>query len=115
MSLRNRCGGKLFGSKALAKQTPHANLRSYILLALTATLFLRLRAMTRPYLFIFAQAHDEFRIPELQSIAEIYGFKLDIPSDFDRSRPFAILQLEEEEHAILLARRCILIKCITIH
>lgn len=66
--------------------------------------------MTTPYLFVFAQAHDEFRAPELLSIAELYDFKLDIPGDFDISRPFAVLELEQEEHARLLARRCILIK-----
>ena len=68
------------------------------------------------YLFVFAQAHEEFRVPELQSIAELYGFQV----GFDRypaedlasavKRPFMILRLREEEHARLLANRCILIK-----
>ncbi|KAF8554733.1 tRNA guanosine-2'-O-methyltransferase [Imleria badia] len=70
------------------------------------------------YLFVFAQAHEEFRVPELRSIAELHGF----PVGFDRyttedladvvRRPFMILKLEEEEHARLLANRCILIKSI---
>jgi len=62
------------------------------------------------YLVVFAQAHEDFRVPELQSVAEIYGFSLSIPDDFDSSRPFGILPLDKEEHARLLARRCILIK-----
>ena len=62
------------------------------------------------YLIIFAQAHEDFRVPELQSIAELHGFPLNIADDFDTSRPFGVLGLEEEEHVRLLARRCILIK-----
>lgn len=62
------------------------------------------------YLLVFAQAHEHFRIPELRSVAELYGFPLDIADDFDPSRPFGVLTLEQEEHVRLLARRCILIK-----
>ncbi|KAH9985810.1 tRNA guanosine-2'-O-methyltransferase [Russula compacta] len=62
------------------------------------------------YLLVFAQAHEHFRIPELRSVAELYGFPLDIADDFDPSRPFGVLALEQEEHVRLLARRCILIK-----
>lgn len=68
------------------------------------------------YLFVFAQAHEEFRVPELRSIAELYGFHI----GFDHyttedlanavKRPFMILRLREVEHARLLASRCILIK-----
>ncbi|KAJ7725872.1 tRNA guanosine-2'-O-methyltransferase [Mycena maculata] len=64
------------------------------------------------YLFVFAQSHSEFRLPELESIAELYGFTLSVPGDCDPSRPFMILQLDLEEHARLLASRCILIKYI---
>ena len=71
----------------------------------------------RDHLFVFAQAHEEFRVPELRSIAELHGFQV----GFDRyttdsdlangvKRPFMILRLEEEEHAKLLANRCISIK-----
>ena len=65
---------------------------------------------SQQYLLVFAQAHDDFRVPELLSIAELYGFSLNIENDFDPSRPFNILVLEHEEHVRLLARRCILIK-----
>lgn len=70
----------------------------------------QLAPMGQQYLFWFAQVHDDFRIPELQSVAEIHGFDLHIPQDLDASRPFCILELDHEEHARLLARRCILIR-----
>lgn len=68
------------------------------------------------YLFVFAQAHEEFRIPELKSIAELHGFRIGFDHYTTKDladavkRPFMILQLEEEEHAKLLVSRCILIK-----
>ena len=65
---------------------------------------------SQQYLIVFAQTHENFRVPELLSVAEIYGFSLNIGIDFDPSRPFGILVLEQEEHVRLLARRCILIK-----
>ena len=69
--------------------------------------------MLTQYLFVFAQVHDEFRVPELLSVSELYGFPIifpENPEDKDTSRPFMILELEDEDHAKLLARRCILIK-----
>jgi tRNA (guanine10-N2)-methyltransferase len=63
-------------------------------------------------LFVFAQAHAEFRIPEIESVAGIYGFSVDLPTDYDVSRPFMVLSMTEEQ-ARLLARRCILIKSAT--
>ena len=65
------------------------------------------------YILVFAQAHEDFRIPELRSVAELHGFPLDITNDFDPSRPFGVLSLEHEEQVRLLARRCILLKCVT--
>ena len=78
---------------------------------LTATFLKSLTPMSPPlYLLVFAQAHEDFRVPELRSIAELHGFPLNIANDFDPSRPFGVLALEQEVHARLLARRCILIK-----
>ncbi|KAI9510945.1 tRNA guanosine-2'-O-methyltransferase [Russula earlei] len=68
--------------------------------------------LPRPYLVVFAQAHEEFRVPELRSVAELHDFPLCIPDDFDPSRPFGVLALEQEVHVQLLARRCILIKSV---
>lgn len=65
------------------------------------------------YLVQFAQAHNDFRLPELQSIGELLGITVTLPIDpesRDPMRPFMVIDLEEEMHARLLARRCILIK-----
>ncbi|KAJ7647380.1 tRNA guanosine-2'-O-methyltransferase, partial [Roridomyces roridus] len=64
------------------------------------------------YLFLFAQSFSEFRLPELQSVSELYGINLSVPEDCDPARPFMVLHLEREEHARMLAGRCILIKSV---
>jgi tRNA G10 N-methylase Trm11 len=69
--------------------------------------------MLSRYLLHFAQAHNDFRLPELQSVAELHGIAYSLPpreEDRDPTRPFMVIDLEEEEHARILARRCILIK-----
>jgi len=68
--------------------------------------------MSTQYFIVFAQAHSEFRIPELLSVAELHGFTvlLPLPHELDISRPFMIIALEKEEHVSILARRCVLIK-----
>ncbi|KAF9070063.1 tRNA guanosine-2'-O-methyltransferase [Rhodocollybia butyracea] len=67
------------------------------------------------YLVVFAQAHLEFRVPELESVAQLYNFQIsfsDNPDERDPGRPYMIVGLDEEEHARLLAKRCILVKSI---
>ncbi|KAF9263408.1 tRNA guanosine-2'-O-methyltransferase [Marasmius fiardii PR-910] len=66
----------------------------------------------KKFLFLFAQAHHEFRLPELQSISELYRFKVLVPEDQDPLRPFMVIELESEDHARLLAQRCILVKSV---
>jgi tRNA (guanine10-N2)-methyltransferase len=69
--------------------------------------------MPTDYLIHFAQTHAEFRVPELVSISELCGFEITFPDDpdlKDSNRPFMVINLECEEHARQLARRCILIK-----
>ncbi|KAI0762102.1 tRNA guanosine-2'-O-methyltransferase [Trametes elegans] len=69
--------------------------------------------MLTEYLFVFAQVHEEFRIPELLSIAELYDFEIKFSENTEgrkTARPFMVLELESEEHARLLAKRCILVK-----
>ena len=76
-------------------------------------LFPPVAMMPTRYLFVFAQAHDDFRIPEVLSIAELHGFSItfpDIPEERDPTRPYMILGLEKDEYARILARRCILVK-----
>ncbi|KAF5351856.1 hypothetical protein D9756_007701 [Leucocoprinus leucothites] len=68
--------------------------------------------MRSHYLIAFAQSHGDFRLPELQSVSELHGFSVSLPEDPDTSRPFMVVELEEEEHARTLAKRCILIKSI---
>ncbi|KAF4567631.1 hypothetical protein EYR40_006632 [Pleurotus pulmonarius] len=68
--------------------------------------------MPTRYLVVFAQSHSDFRIPELKSVAELYKFSLLLPELCDPSRPFMVIELDQEEHARLLAKRCILIKSI---
>ncbi|KAE9411183.1 RNA methylase [Gymnopus androsaceus JB14] len=64
------------------------------------------------YLVVFAQAHQEFRIPELESVSQLYDFKVSLPDERDLYRPYMVIGLESEDHARLLAKRCILIKSI---
>lgn len=66
--------------------------------------------MPRKLLIQFAQAHPDFRIPELLSVAQIYGFEVALPPNPDVMRPFMIVEVQQEEHARLLAQRCILVK-----
>lgn len=77
--------------------------------------------MTIRYLVYFAQVHPDFRLPELLSIAELYGFRAIKPANlpgvsedemWDPSRPFWVVDLEDEEHARAMAERCILVKSI---
>ena len=69
--------------------------------------------MPQDYLVLFAQAHNGFRLPELDSVSELYEFKYTLShAQSDPCRPFMVIRLESEEHARLLARRCILIKLV---
>ncbi|TFK44254.1 tRNA guanosine-2'-O-methyltransferase [Crucibulum laeve] len=74
--------------------------------------------MTTLYLFVFAQSHDEFRLPELSSVAELNGIPYTLPlkpEDRDPTRPFMVIGLGKEDHAQILARRCILIKFVSVY
>lgn len=68
------------------------------------------RGMKTRYLIAFAQSHSDFRIPELQSVSELHNFPIHLPDGPDTSRPFMVVELEDERHAFILAQRCILIK-----
>ena len=70
----------------------------------------------RRYLFVFAQIHNDFRLPELHSIAELYGFTFSlspVAEDRDPNRPYMIIDLSEEKDARILAQRCVLVKQVT--
>ncbi|TFK68704.1 RNA methylase [Pluteus cervinus] len=64
------------------------------------------------YLVVFAQAHNDFRLPELCSVAELHAFTIDFYGTCDPTRPYMVLDLAEEAHAQILARRCILVKSV---
>lgn len=70
--------------------------------------------MLTQYLVVFAQVHEEFRVPELLSVAELHSFEIKFFEDPEdtkaTARPFMVLELADEEHARLLARRCILVR-----
>lgn len=68
--------------------------------------------MPRKYLILFAQAHNDFRLPELDSVSELYGFTYVLSDSSQSKRPFMVIELDLQEHARLLARRCILIKLV---
>jgi tRNA (guanine10-N2)-methyltransferase len=58
--------------------------------------------MARKYLLHYAIAHPEFRFPDLQSVSELFDFKVTLPEDEearDPHKPFLIIELEEEIHA----------------
>lgn len=48
-----------------------------------------------------------------ESVAQLYNFRISFSSDLnerDPGRPYMVVGLDEEEHARLLAKRCILVK-----
>ena len=71
--------------------------------------------MTAPSEFLvrFVPHHATFRLPELESCALLSGIHVEAPLTFveyDDSRPFAIIKLENEKTATSLIRRSILVQ-----
>ncbi|RIB14870.1 S-adenosyl-L-methionine-dependent methyltransferase [Gigaspora rosea] len=59
----------------------------------------------------FAQFHEEFRLPELESLAKIEDVKLKYNNEeYKKNCPFLIVNIEAEEEAARLVKRAILIK-----
>lgn len=61
------------------------------------------------YIITFANSFPNFRVAELQSIADIYGIDVDL-SHHDEKSPFLIVELKSDEEAQNLIRRSILAK-----
>ncbi|KAK9478527.1 S-adenosyl-L-methionine-dependent methyltransferase [Lipomyces japonicus] len=59
------------------------------------------------YIVLLAQAHETFRKPELEALAELEGLKVDL-SGHDEKKPVLVVDLENEEQARLLIKRSIL-------
>ncbi|ORX80347.1 tRNA guanosine-2'-O-methyltransferase [Basidiobolus meristosporus CBS 931.73] len=63
------------------------------------------------YLIQFAQAHDEFRLPELHSLMKLENVHLEYdPVKYDSLSPFLVVNLANDEEAYKLVQRAILIK-----
>lgn len=71
-------------------------------------------ATAQTYLFRFVQRFEEFRMPEIESLAQMFGVKLDYDSEEAKlvsslveKRPFLKVKLESDEAAKTLAQRAI--------
>ncbi|KAI9148622.1 hypothetical protein H9P43_010103 [Blastocladiella emersonii ATCC 22665] len=62
-----------------------------------------------PYLLHFAQAHEDFRRPEIDALAALEGVALTWV-DYDPACPFATVDLASDAAAAALVRRSILVK-----
>ncbi|CAK9439087.1 uncharacterized protein LODBEIA_P33110 [Lodderomyces beijingensis] len=61
----------------------------------------------KSYLILFAQAHPNFRIAELDALAELVNVKLDL-SQHDETRPYLEVQLPDDDSARRLISRAVL-------
>ena len=64
------------------------------------------------FLIHFAQQHETFQLPELESVASIFRIPLS-KSDlaaFSPEIPLLVVELEGDEQAKQLASRCVLVK-----
>ncbi|KAG7924894.1 hypothetical protein KL925_005067 [Ogataea polymorpha] len=65
----------------------------------------------KDYLVYMSQAHMGFRRAELESLAEMHGFSVDL-SGVSENSPFFVVQLENDEQAAQLIRRSVLSRAI---
>ncbi len=65
----------------------------------------------KKYLLYLAQSHPNFRKAELESLADLYGIKVDL-SNHNENSPFMIVELENDEQAKKLVKRAVLAKAI---
>ncbi|KAF5588699.1 tRNA guanosine-2 O-methyltransferase trm11 [Fusarium pseudocircinatum] len=63
------------------------------------------------FLIKFAQAHETFRVPEIEALALVEGLDMKIV-DYSQDSPFCIVHLDSVESAKRLAKRSILIQSI---
>ncbi|MBW0484796.1 hypothetical protein O181_024511 [Austropuccinia psidii MF-1] len=75
-----------------------------------------LKTMAHKYVLIFAQVYEEFRLPELESLDEMFNLEIDyLNLDRDIHRPYMIIGLKDDKKARQLGSRAILIKHILRH
>ncbi|CAI8505852.1 unnamed protein product [Hanseniaspora opuntiae] len=61
------------------------------------------------YLIQLSQCHFDFRIPELESLAELHNIDIDFKSiKYDANYPYLIIDLPDAKTAALLIQRSIL-------
>jgi len=65
--------------------------------------------MGKQYLVFLAQQHPTFRVPELESLGDLHGLKIDF-SNHDESIPFMIITLDNDQDAKNLISRSVLAK-----
>lgn len=65
--------------------------------------------MAKEYLIFLAQQHPTFRVAELESLADLYGLKVDL-SNHDEKIPFMTVFLENDQDAKNLISRAVLAK-----
>lgn len=68
----------------------------------------QIRKMPRYFLRVSLE-HLSFRIPELMSIGELFGFKIDIVGEYS-DRGVLIIDVEKEEHMEKILDRAILVQ-----
>ncbi|CAN6674860.1 tRNA (guanine(10)-N2)-methyltransferase [Trichomonascus vanleenenianus] len=61
----------------------------------------------KEFLILLAQAHENFRVAELESLADLHGIKVDL-SGHDAKSPFLVVKLESCEEAVKLVEKSIL-------
>lgn len=65
----------------------------------------------RKYLFLYANEHIDFRLPELKSISVLQNLKLKLDEQlYNHENPFLVLELKNEEEACKIMKRTILIR-----
>lgn len=65
--------------------------------------------MGREYVVFLAQTHPNFRLAELEALADLHGIKVDLSNHNDET-PFLIVSLESEEDAAKWLKRAVLAK-----
>ena len=64
------------------------------------------------YLIVFSQSLLEFRLPELESIKTLLGVEIELPdiNEINLKTPCLVVKLLDDDSALKLCSRCMLIK-----
>eukprot|EP00124_Ichthyophonus_hoferi_P003605 Ihof_evm3s323 gene=Ihof_evmTU3s323 len=64
------------------------------------------------FLVQFVQSNETFRLPELQSLADMHGLKLTVLSDYTEESPFLWVDLPSEEAVLTIMQRAVSIRAV---